>query len=376
MVTIRITRVFLLLFILGLFACNKVDLPDPHHDGVRYELRGLLNGESFYIGIGTPEFEMVPHTSLDSLNIWRMSGTLKSRYSHGLPHFTISIRNYRAGSNTTLGTQTLIKEGPHRIYFSSGVDKTLYPLQVQIIDDENFKIDSISFQDHTVPTYANEGTIHLESPQSLAVNFNYALPDGTKCVIQTQMDTEHQHQVLVIPNWHVSVVAENRAKLKVHVNDHELTQFSSIRWSTGQTTQEIEVMEPGWYGVTFTDIEGKSYAHSKYLYKHPNDGFITHGNQLKVLGDWLDPILEPDLEQLGGVELTFTDENGKVYRPVLESNTAHRVQIKRVNSPRIHPNQAISFDVEVSFSAVLESDEGDSLNFENISGIISIGIPE
>jgi len=375
MVNYQFRLLILVAIVLGLASCNRVELPDPQHEGVRYELKGLLNGEYFYMGIGTPEFEMDPHHSLDSLNVWRLSGTLKSKYSHGLPHFTFSLRNYQEGALSTMGTKTIIHEGDHDIFIHKGIDRNWYPLNVQLSNDDNIIVDSITVLNQTIPAHSNHGVFNIEQPRDVPVSLLYSLPDGTKCEITTHMDTKKADRIMVVPNWHVFQSADNRAILKAHVNDYDIYQFASIRWSTGEYTESIEVQEPGWYSLTITDMEGQTFTHSKYLYKYDNEGFVTHGNQLKILGGWLDPVTETDHSQLGSIELIYTDTSGQVYKPDFNNNIGQKVNIRRVNPPRIHPNQDISFDIEVQFSANLISATGDQVVFKDITGIISIGIP-
>lgn len=376
MVKAHIYRFFLWSTVLFLMmvSCNKVELPNPNHEGVRYELEGELNGEPFYIGIGSPEIEMVPHYNLDDHEVWEMSGTLRSKELSRLPNFRLSLRNYERGSQK-LGEQTDVVSGPHSIYHSEGVSKVMHPLHLWVMNYDGLTIDSLGIDQKDTYEGREETILHFEhrSPHHLTLKYSY--PEVKGCYLTTHVRANSTDD-LVIANWHVYQQNSAEATLRVHAIGADISNYPTFKWSTGETGREIVVQQAGWYTISITNASNQTFVHHKYLHKTNEGDFVTYGHDIGIGSNWQNPEMITDLIQTGAIDLEYQDENGVSYRPIADANEDPRVTIAKINSPRYHPNGTLSFDIEVSFTCTMENDAGDRIRFNNVEGIIAIGVPE
>lgn len=371
--TYRFIPLGLILFLL-LASCNKVELPDPNHEGVRYELEGELNGESFYLGIGSPEIEMVPHHNLDEHEVWLMSGILRSKKMNRLPNFRLSLRNYERGSQR-FGEQTEVVSGPHDIYHAQGVSKIMHPLHLRVKNYNGLSIDSFGIDQRSTYEGNEETILHFDrrSPHHLKLNYSYGEVRG--CYLTSHIQA-NSSDTLVIANWHVYEQNGSQATLRVHLNGADISNYPSFKWSTGETSREIVVQDAGWYTISITNASNQTYVHHKYLHKNNEGDFITYAHDLGIESGWQNPEMITDLIQTGAIDLEYHDENGVKYRPIADSNEDPKVTIAKINSPRHHPSGTLSFDIEVSFSVIMENEAGERLQFKDVEGVIAIGIPE
>ena len=355
-------------------SCKKVELPDPDHEGVRYELTGELDGEPFYLGIGSPEIEMVPHHNLDEHDVWQMSGTLRSKEMSRVPNFRLSLRNYEQGGEKR-GEQTEVLSGPHSIYHSEGVSRLMHPLHLLVKNYNGLSIDSIRIDQKDNYEGREETILHFDrqSPHQLTLRYSYPGVDG--CYLTTHVRANSTDD-LVIANWHVYQQNSTEATLRVHLNGADISDYSTFKWSTGETGREIVVQQGGWYSISITNQSNQTFVHHKYLHRTNEGDFTTYGHDISIDANWQNPEMITDLVQTGAIDLEYQDENGVSYRPIANPNEDPRVTISKINLPRHHPSGTLSFDIVVSFTCTMENDAGEQIHFRDVEGIIAIGVPE
>lgn len=363
----------LLFFCLFLFGCEKVEIPEPTEEGTRYELSGLKDGEPFYIGLESPEFEVIPHCTLDDHNLWHLSSTIKSKTEDGHPSFLISLRNYNI--NRQLNAHSFeLTEGQHNFYQTEGIIDSIWPLELSFEGTDYVMLENISLQDSMVYLYSDSITLGLDEKSSIPINIVYNVPGASGCIIRSVVDGEQDAGFLPMPNWHIDAQSYDSARLKsaIYYLDEDIANH---HWNNNEQNPLTHSDTTGWFNVTYEDIHANRYFHHKHLSKNEEGEFFTYADDLLIAFKWLEKTISRDILQPGSLELQYTNNAGKLFE--IAPNQADNNFITIANrSHSVHYETGISaLEIDIEFSVDMIANDGEVISFREVSGTIVIGVP-
>ncbi len=368
--TYYIAVIFLILTFSG---CEKVEVPEPSEEGTRYELSGLKNGEPFYIGLASPEFEAIPHCTLDEEDLWHLSSTIKSRTHDGNPSFLITLRNYNVSRQLNASSFDLTS-GKHALYNPDGILDTIQPLFINFKGTDYLKLERISIADQTFNMSRDSITLKLNKKRNTPLSLIYHVPDAKDCIIETVVSDRANDGYLPLANWHIEDQSNNSVRLRSEIY-HMYQDIAAHHWNTSEIEAHLHADSTGWFNVTYKDVNNNLYFHHKHLSKNEDGEYLTYGDNISATYRWLEESIIRDLQQPGSVELQYTDESGQVYTIAPDQLENHF--IKMTNRPqRLHHETGIvAVEVDIQFTLDMVNASGNVASFKDIKGIIVIGVP-
>lgn len=350
--------------------CSKLDLPDSSTAGIAFGVQGKVDGDPFYIGLDSFDFEFNTESG-NFMNLDIFSGGFSSLDdSDWIMNF--QIRNNQTGDSF----DSLYWSMPRSLqYFFGGLASSTsqWPVQYDLFSD----ISAIS----EARTIVQPGNIELLGSQNL-VHLNVG-PNYTFCTQYKDEDGNGNFCCLLRPEASTPMLGVDFGVSVMSLNNTPLTAFlygdvsvqGTYKWSTGATGNSIIINNPGTYAVTFTDVDGNTVSHEKKIdFNISNTGF--QGADVYPVMTLGTIIQGPNPDIFSTIDISLIDKEGKVYSSANQaqpSSSYFEVQEVRFIEPDFFRLQRV-MALKVKFRCKVSSLDADVKELTEFEGWIGVGI--